>query len=172
MSASAQPERIPEVSILPTPVEIAKIAAALKRRDQNDETAIGDAIRLYLRSLIECRKLAPLSLEEMILQAGDEDLMSWALGELTRPVKLRLYPDDAKLDAETRNAFFEGGLDPVRLYLKNLRLKSTRMVKQTLRLFFVDEGEGHNEAFRWNQESGANASRNGGNARGEYRAPA
>jgi len=69
----------------------------------------------------------------------------------TRSVKRRLYPDGARVAAPIRSEFFEGDLDPARKYLTEraayLNWKTTRQVRYSIRLLFVDEAERHNEHF-------------------------
>ena len=62
-----QPKVEASESVLPAPEEIAKIAAALSGRHGSSESAVKEAIVLYLHAYIAYRELAPLEIEKIIL---------------------------------------------------------------------------------------------------------
>src|SRR6266566_6385633 len=104
---------------LPPPIEIAKVAAILSRgRNLDRKKAIDEAIGLCLEAGIRYSELVNLTLDQIFLEVGDTALLDRVLEYLNRSKELRLYPDNTRLDPETRSKFFEGGLDQVRSYLK------------------------------------------------------
>src|SRR5206468_10080051 len=84
---------------LPPPLEIAKIAAVLCWDSGLDKkAAIEQAIILCLKAAIRYGELVPLTLDQIISELGDAPLLDWALENMKPAKKLRLYPDDARLD--------------------------------------------------------------------------
>jgi hypothetical protein len=133
---------------LPPPIEIAKVAAILSQgRNLDRKKAIDEAIALCLQAGIRYAELVELRLDQIVVELGDAALLDSAL-TTSRPKKLRLYPDDAKPDVETRKQFFEGDLDQVRSYLQKraayLNMLKTRSVLSTIELYFLKTAHDHN----------------------------
>jgi hypothetical protein len=136
-------------SNLPPPVEIAKMAAALRGALKLDrKEAIEEAIALYLEAAIRYDQLAGLPVDQIALELEDSSFPDRLFENIQSP-KLRLYPDDAKLDPETKSQYFSAGLDPVREYLfkqtKNLHWNKSRTVREAIKLFYLDRAYIHNE---------------------------
>jgi len=137
-------------TVLPPPIEIAKIAAVLIRGGEMDRSAaIDQAIALCFHADSRYAQLVDLPLDQIIMKLADPTLVDLALENLNRPKKLRLYPNGAKLDPETKIKFFQGGLDPVRNYLSkqasNLHWNTSRTVREAIELFHLDRARIHNE---------------------------
>ena len=119
MSESSSPPKN-EGTELPPPIEIAKVAAILSRgRNLTRKEAIDEAIAFCLEAGIRDSELAKLTLDQIFLKIGDLALLD-RISE-RQPNKLRLYPDNAKVDAKTRSQFFDGAFDEARSYFKNGR---------------------------------------------------
>jgi hypothetical protein len=131
---------------LPPPVEIAKIAAALRDRTLDKKTAIEEAIAFYLAAKVRCEQLAALPVHQIASELED---LSFPLFASRESLKLRLYPDGAKLDPETSSQYFRDGLDPVREYLfrqaTNLHWNKSRTVLEAIKLFYLDRAYINNE---------------------------
>src|SRR5437016_4186640 len=117
---------------LPPPIEIAKVAAILSRsRNLDRKEAIDEAIAFCLEAGIRYSELAKLTLDQIFLEVGDTALLDWISERASRPKKLRLYPDNARVDPETQKQFFHDRLDEVRSYLQKkayLHMRKTRSV--------------------------------------------
>ena len=136
---------------LPPPVEIAKIAAILSRDRNLQASDIDNAIKLFLRADIRCEELSKLSLDQIAEKVGALDVLDLLAERAGTSRKLRLYPDRARIDEKTRKDFFNGDLDQVRSYLDHkaqyLRLKTTRSVLDSIRLYFLKKAFDHNERY-------------------------
>jgi hypothetical protein len=145
--SSSAPEEIKPN--LPPPVEIAKIAAALRRGPRLDkDAAIEEAIAFYLAAKVRYDELAALPVDQILSKLQD----SYFLDRLFAPIKSpkrRLYPDGAKPDLETKSQYFSGGLDPVRQYLfdqaKHLHWNKSRTILEAIELFKLDRAYTNNE---------------------------
>jgi hypothetical protein len=112
---------------LPSPVELAKIAAALVHNDESrdsilfPDSAIKDAVRLYLGAVLFCDKHQNDSLSKLADAAGDTSLSLKA--SVSEAVQQRF-----RLEVDKR-------IDPARRFLaKNgLRLGTARAVLQNLK---------------------------------------
>lgn len=137
-------------SNLPPPVEIAKIAAALRDRTLDKEAAIEEAIAFYLAAKVRYEQLAALPVHQIASELEDSSFLD-RLFETKKGPKLRLYPDGAKLDPETRSQYFSAGLDPVRKYLlkqaKNLHWNNSRTVLEAIKLFYLDRAYTNNKEY-------------------------
>lgn len=139
-----------ELTELPPPIEIAKVAAILSQgRNLDRKKAIDEAIALCLQAGLRYEELVELRLDQIVMELGDTALLDLALKKINRPKKLRLYPDGAKIDPETKSRFFQAGLDPVRHYLAkrapNLNWNKSRTVREAIELFHLDHTHIHNE---------------------------
>jgi len=134
---------------LPPPIEIAKIAAILSRGGCSTRNAIDEAIALYFQAEARYSELAGQSLGQILKEVGDLPLLDWISERAGQPKKLRLYPDNAQVNAEIRRQFFEGPLDQVRSYLHKkapyLNMRKTRSVLDTIKLYFLKTAYDHNQ---------------------------
>jgi hypothetical protein len=122
-----------EQTELPPPIEIAKVAAILSQgRNLDRKKAIDEAIALCLQAGIRYGELVELRLDQIVTELGDEALLDWALKQINRPKKLRLYPD-ARLNPKTKIQSQLDRSDEVRDYLvkhaPNLNWKKSRTVR-------------------------------------------
>ena len=138
---------------LPPPIEIAKVAAILSRgRNLDRKEAIDEAIAWCLEAGFRYAELVELPLDQIFREVGDTALRDWGLALVSRSKKLRLYPDNARVDPETRIQFFDGNFDEARSYLHKklpyLNMKKTRSVLFTIKLYFLKTAHDHNRRNR------------------------
>jgi len=113
-----------------------------------DGRAIDEAIALFLRAKVRYDELVGLTFDQVLKEVGDLALLDRISEREGPPKKLRLYPDNARVDPETQKQFFHDRLDEARSYLQEkapyLHMRKTRSVLDTIRLYFLKTAHDHN----------------------------
>lgn len=145
------PRKVPSAAFpFPSVDELARTAASLHPRIGADaEQSVREALRIHLNCWIIRETYAGLGTAELITELNSPELVEWMLRSLKELEALRLYPDNAVLDAATRKEFFDGDLDPARQYLYKKQAYGgwgkTRTVLHCIQLFHLDRADRHNQ---------------------------
>lgn len=150
---------------LPSPLELAKLAALLDGPDQlcrnTPETALVIALRLYVKAVHCFEHFSSMGGEDLLLTLAstplqnrsglqsDEAIMEIYNHIMAKQETLRLYPDRARLSAAEREESFKDGVDEVRTYLMEhahiYDWKTERVVRDTILRYWKDTAREHNK---------------------------